>query len=72
MCKQKENKEIITKIEGKCVVKDCEKDAVMMVSGFCNKEPKLFCKEHGEKELDTGAPAYQVECPNCNCEFGVG
>lgn len=33
--------------------------------------PAYYCKEHAYKVVDNDQPEFIVNCPNCDCLFGV-
>jgi len=32
---------------------------------------KKYCEDHAVEVADQGSPEYTVECPKCDCRFGV-
>ena len=71
---------MIHKIKGLCQYKGCRKKAVEIASGretYIENDPghptpALYCEDHAAIVSDEQFPEYIVECPNCQCKFGVG
>lgn len=67
---------MIIKIEGICQMEDCNKPATHIASGRQlypggHPDPACYCGDHSIDIADERSPEYNVECPNCNCLFGV-
>lgn len=63
----------------KCAFEDaetlCPKNAEVYARDRSDKNPKSrpkkYCKHHAEVVAHRGNPEYTVNCPRCNCLFGV-
>jgi hypothetical protein len=55
-----------------CEVKGCRKKARCIAFDRVARTLGTYCVEHGEQIAQRGGPEYDVQCPACNCHFGVG
>jgi hypothetical protein len=55
----------------KCEWKGCRKNAIVLAWDNVDKVLLLCCEDHAYEAADRGHPEYVVNCPNCNCKFGV-
>lgn len=63
---------MIVEIQGNCQHKNCTKPAAVIAGSSQADVPDLYCQKHADKVTDKNLPEWEVECPNCHCEFGVG
>lgn len=63
---------MIVRIHGLCQWPDCTAEATSIAfARRTEKKPKLYCDKHAAIAADEGGPEYEVNCPNCDCQFGV-
>jgi hypothetical protein len=56
----------------KCEMPGCNRKATEIATGRDRfQEISLYCEKHALVVEDDAHPEYTVECPNCNCRFGV-
>ena len=66
---------VLTSASGKCDWKGCNKPATAIAAGKPNdrndESVGKYCEDHAETVAYASNPEYIVNCPNCDCRFGV-
>ena len=55
----------------KCEWEDCDEPATEIAVGEKHKLG-CYCEKHADIVSDERRPEYNVSCPNCGCQFGIG
>jgi hypothetical protein len=62
---------MITTITGHCQYEECTEPATHIAYGGVRHPLGVYCEPHAESVQHEDDPEYGVECPNCDCRFGV-
>ncbi len=56
-----------------CAYERCDKPATELACGRYagHTQPAYYCDEHASEVVEEDTPEYAVNCPNCDCRFGV-
>lgn len=55
----------------KCEYKGCDRDAEYIAYSRYLRQVGVYCDWHTTRVTDEDSPEYEVDCPNCGCNFGV-